>query len=120
MKKYLFILTAFASLTGCYYDNKQDLYPSVTSCDTTGVTYSGKVVSIIQSQCYSCHSASTGLGNVVLEGYSNLKAYADNGKLVGVIEHSPGFSPMPQGASKMSDCEIAVIKKWIADGALQQ
>ena len=115
MKK-TFLISSLMLLAGCYYDNKEDLYPSVISCDTTGVTYSGKVVSIIQSNCYTCHSASAALGNVVLEGYTNLKTYADNGKLVGVIEHAPGYSPMPQGGAKLGECDIAVIRKWVSDG----
>jgi hypothetical protein len=31
--------------------------------------------------------------------------------------HSPGFSPMPQNDNKLSECNIAKIKKWIATGA---
>ena len=118
MKKLLVISSTALLLAGCYYDNKEDLYPSAASitCDTAGVTYSGKVLSIIQTNCYVCHGSGSTLGNVNLDGYSNLKTYADNGKLVGVIEHQNGFSPMPQGVSKLADCDISIIKKWISDG----
>ena len=117
MKKGLIIFTCVGFLSGCYYDNREDLYPSIVACDTGAVTYSGKVLSIIQSNCYACHGAGIGLGNVTLEGYANLKTYADNGKLAGVIEHQNGFSPMPQGGAKLPTCDISVIKKWISDGA---
>jgi len=116
IKKYLSLLPAAAMLGGCYYDKKQDLYPSVIACDTTPVTYSGKVLSMIQSNCYSCHGSGSVSGNVNLDGYTNLKIYADNGKLIGVMEHKAGYSPMPQGGSKLSDCDINVVKKWIHDG----
>jgi len=114
------ILTAFslaALLSGCYYDNKEDLYPVIVACDSGAVTYSGKVLSIIQSNCYACHTTANTLGNMNLEGYSNLKVVADNGKLAGVIEHQNGFSPMPQGGTQLNSCDISVIKKWISDGA---
>ena len=114
--KIIIILFAMTFLGGCYYDNVQDLYPNRAVCDPGKVTYSGKVLSIIQTNCYSCHGTGSVLGNVHLDGYSNLKIYADNGKLLGVIEHQNGFSPMPQGA-KLSDCDINVIKKWISDGS---
>lgn len=116
MKKNLIILLFASMFAGCYYDNREDLYPAIVSCDTAAVTYSGKVLAIIQSNCYGCHGSGSTLGNVNLDGYSNLKTYADNGKLVGVIEHQDGFSPMPQGGSKLNDCDISVVKKWISDG----
>jgi mono/diheme cytochrome c family protein len=105
-------------LAGCYYDNKEDLYPSVTACDTADVTYSGKVLSVIQENCYACHGSASTLGNVNLDGYSNLKACAESGKLLGAIEHQNGFSPMPQGGNRLSDCDIAVIKNWISNGTV--
>jgi len=120
MKKTVVIISVVMSgiglLTGCYYDNQEDLYPK-TTCDVASVTYAGNVLSIIRSNCYSCHNATAQLGNVNLEGYANLKIYSDNGKLAGVIDHQSGFSPMPQGGTKLSDCDIAIIKKWIAGGA---
>ena len=118
MKNLAILVSLTLLITGCYYDNKEDLYPSAVSCDTGSVTYSGKVLSIIQSNCYACHGSGNTLGNVNLDGYANLKLVADNGKLIGVIEHQAGFSPMPQGGTRLSDCNIAVIKKWISDGTM--
>ena len=117
MKKAFNILILSLLLAGCYYDKQEDLYPSVTACDTSVVTYSGKVLSIIQSNCYTCHGSGSTLGNVNLDGYANLKLYADNGKLSGAINHRTGFSQMPQGGSKLSDCDLMVIEKWINDGS---
>ena len=109
-------LVIAVTMTGCWYDNLQDLHPQST-CDVSNVTYAGSVLPVISANCYSCHNAASQLGNVNLEGYSNLKAYANNGKLVGVIEHQTGFSPMPKTGGKLSDCEIAIIKQWISNGA---
>lgn len=116
MKKSLTILALTALLAGCYYDKQEDLTPAGTACDTSGVTYSGKVLAIIQNNCYGCHGSGNTLGNVNLDGHTNLKAYAVNGKLSGVINHKNGFVAMPQGAGKLSDCDILVIEKWINDG----
>lgn len=116
MKKSLNILAFTLLIAGCYYDKQEDLTPAGIACDSSAVTYSGKVLSIIQSNCYSCHGSGNVLGNVNLDGHANLKAYADNGKLSGAINHRTGYSAMPQGAGKLSDCDIQVIEKWISDG----
>ncbi|MBP7239329.1 MAG: hypothetical protein KBA14_03825 [Saprospiraceae bacterium] len=57
-------------------------------------------------------------GNVILEGYDNLKVYVDNGKLLGSMKQASGFEPMPQNAPKIGDCDIAKTEQWILDGAL--
>ncbi len=104
--------------SGCYYDVAEELYPS-SSCNTADVSYSGFVDPTMKSFCYVCHSTTSGPanGNIILEGYSNIKVYVDNGKLVGAIKHDSNFSPMPQGGSKLSDCTIAKIESWVAAGA---
>jgi hypothetical protein len=109
-------LTLFQS---CYYDVEEELYPSSGNCDTTDVTYSGFVVQTLESFCYTCHSQSAGPsnGNVILEGYSSLKVYVDNGALVGSISHSSDFSAMPKFGSKLSDCTINKISAWVNMGA---
>lgn len=120
MKRFLSgLIAASAILTagGCYYDVEEDLYGPVI-CTTENQSYVHDVVPIIQNNCYVCHAQGVNLGNVTLEGYNSLKVYVDNGKLVGVINHSSGFPQMPQGASKLSDCNISKIEAWIDQGAL--
>ena len=103
--------------SGCYYDVAEELYPaSDTFCDTTNITYSLKVLPVIQDNCYSCHSGSAPSGNVGLDSYTKLKTQADNGKLIGTISHAAGFSAMPQGGNKLSNCEISTIQTWINNG----
>jgi hypothetical protein len=115
MKKsnYIFILATAVLFTGCYYDVEEELYPS--TCDTSSVTFAS-VNTILQANCLSCHNSSLSSGNVNLDGHTQVKTYADNGKLMGTITHSSGFVPMPQGGNKLSDCEIATIQKWILNG----
>lgn len=87
------------------------------SCDTLNVTFSSSINSLIQSNCVGCHNGSLASGQVNLEGYSNVKATAQNGSLLGSISHSTGFFPMPKGISKLSDCEIAMVRIWIDQGS---
>jgi uncharacterized membrane protein len=87
-------------------------------CDTATFTYNARVKPILQTYCYGCHSgdAINGAG-IILDKYDELRAYVDPGFLLETITHAPGASPMPKGAAKLSDCNIAIISKWIAAGA---
>jgi hypothetical protein len=102
-------------IASCYYDKEETLYPlGSSSCDSAGtISYAQKVVPIFQQQCYSCHSGGAPSGGIAMGTYNADKVIALNGKLYGSISHASGFSPMPQGGAKMSDCNLAIIKKWI-------
>src|SRR5574338_244756 len=112
------LLFAF-SLSSCYYDVESQLYPnSNTHCDTVTVTYSTTIRNILLSNtCLGCHSGSAvSGGNIVLDNYTSVKNYAQNGRLYGSVNHSAGYAPMPQGGNKISSCNILQIKKWIDSG----
>jgi hypothetical protein len=114
------IATIFA-LNSCYYDIESQLYPvGSANCDTTNITYSTTVRSILQTySCLGCHSGSGASGgNIILDNYNSVKTYALNGKLYGSISHASGYVAMPSGGNKMSPCNIIKIKKWIDLGML--
>jgi hypothetical protein len=112
------VFALVALLVGCYYDNEEELYPA-TTCDTATVTYSTDVVSILtNNQCIACHNNTSPSGGIDLDNHADLKISVDNGKLMGSINHSSGFSPMPQGsASKINQCSIDKLQAWVAAGA---
>ena len=105
------------TMTGCYYDDEETLYPA-GDCVTTDISYIDDIVPIIQQNCYTCHSAAVNEGNITLEGHGNIATYALNGRLLGAIRHSQGFVPMPQNAPKLNACNIAKIEQWVSEGAL--
>ena len=99
-------------------NNNPDPPGSGNNCDTANMQYMADVVPILQNNCYRCHGSSTSSGSfgIVLEGYNNLKSYAESGTLIGVITHAQGFVPMPQDGGKLSDCNINKVKSWIENG----
>ena len=107
-------------LASCYWDKKDKLYPAIAgACDTTAAaTYSGIVKPILQSSCAigGCHDA-TASGGVILTGVAGAQTIARDGRLVGVINHASGFSPMPKNTAKLDDCSILQITRWVASGA---
>ena len=104
-------------LASCYYDVEEELYPTL-ECQTENATYTGDVLPILNDNCYRCHDAANNFGNITLEGYDRLLEYVDNGKLLGSIQHEPGFSHMPKNAAQLLDCEIEKIEAWVTAGAL--
>lgn len=109
-------LIALLAVSSCYYDVEEELYPTL-ECDTANLTYSGSILPIIAGKCYKCHDAANNFGNITLEGYANLKKYADSGQLVGVVKHQSGYSPMPKNEAQLVACDIEKIEAWVAAGA---
>jgi len=122
MKSTIIILLITVVFTSCYYDNKEELYPQdlTNVCDTTAVTYSGTVAVIMTSSCSTvgCHVGSLPASGIAFDNYTTVKAYADNGHLMGTIKHETGYSPMPKAAQQLTDCQIAQLDAWINAGAL--
>ncbi|MEP6749962.1 MAG: hypothetical protein ABJB86_19645 [Bacteroidota bacterium] len=83
------------------------------------VFYTKDIVPILQTNCYQCHSTANDVSGILLDNYGGLKFYAQNGYLYGAISHSSGYRPMPDDGGKLSDCNIAMIKKWIDAGTPQ-
>jgi hypothetical protein len=123
MKNFLFAvlitLISMLAFNACYYDVESQLYPAGgTTCDTTNVTYSITIRSILQNNnCLTCHSGTGAAGNnIVLDSYTSVKTYAQNGKLYGSINQDPGFVAMPQGGTKISVCDLNRVRIWINSG----
>jgi hypothetical protein len=116
----LIIMAFVAGLTRCVYNKEEILYPQLSSgCDTTNVTFSGKVSPIISDNCLRCHGNDVAIANgggMMLEGYSNVKANIN--RVYGAISHLSGYSAMPKDGSKLSDCTIQTVKIWKDAGAL--
>lgn len=120
MKKCLLPVLLFVlalSQTACYYDVEEELYPDQTVCENTSVTFSQHIEPLIVSICQNCHSNSNMSGNISLEGYDNIKERADNGDLMGAVNHEPSYTPMPQGQPKLPQCDIEAIQIWIDNGS---
>lgn len=91
--------------------------PDASGCDTTNISYTTHIRPVMQAKCNGCHGGSFPSAGLDLTTYGSLATIALNGKLLGVVEHQPGYSPMPQGGNKLPDCEIRQIRSWIEDGA---
>lgn len=114
-------IVPFFMFQGCYYDSKEYIFPeAMNSCDTTSITYTTSIQPALDQYCLACHSNNTAQSygaNVKLEDYSDVFVAAQNGSLYGAMSHSAGYSPMPKGASQLSDCILVSFKSWIDAGS---
>ncbi|MFN8436147.1 MAG: hypothetical protein U0V72_00810 [Cytophagales bacterium] len=108
MNKQIFSLTATVivalglATVSCKND-KKTATPSTASCtDTSNVTFS-TIKPILTSNCANCHSG--------IDTESGFGAYSQS-NILGTINHTAGYSPMPKNGSKLSDCDILKIQKY--------
>jgi hypothetical protein len=88
-----------------------------STCDVSNVTFSGTISSILSTNCYGCHAGNFPSGGIDLTSYADASAVAKDGRLHGAVNHLQGYEPMPQNTSRLDDCTINKIEKWISDGA---
>ena len=119
--KALTLVSATLLLGACTSQNGEDLLASggtpAPACDTTHVTYAGTIAPLLQQSCSSCHGGSQPAAGFAVGSYTQVQAKAANGHLLGTVNHDPGYSPMPKGAAKLSDCDLAKLHQWVAAGA---
>ena len=122
---FLFIMTA--TLSGCYYDNVEELHPGLdkacldaNSSDT--LTYNSNVKWIIDGSCgttgsqgVNCHGSNS-IKSFPLTAYTEIKNCVNNYNFLDDIKHAAGADDMPKGGGKLTDCQIKVIENWINQG----
>lgn len=118
-------LGSVLALQSCYYDKLNELKVNVNNaCDTTSKpTYNDNVVAVLNNNnCTNdaCHGASGGSSGVALNNYANVKKVALNDRLPGAINHFTSFTPMPNDAIKIRQCDIDLIQRWIDKNCLEK
>lgn len=109
---------------------------SLVSISATGqdaasakVTYQDQVQAVFRNRCNSCHNADKQKGGLNLESYATTIAGGSSGAVVeagdpdsstllALVMHTDE-PKMPPNSPKIPDEEIAVIRKWIEGGALE-
>jgi len=115
--KILVSVSLFLLFTSCTYHNEQEYFASTNdTCKTENLSFQTDIQPILQSNCISCHNTGYASGGINLEGYENVKPYAQSGILSKVINHENGVTAMPMNADKLSDCDINKIDAWIDQG----
>lgn len=114
------VAIALAVGTSCKKTNAEDLVvveeedtvSNNTSnlCEPEGL-YLTEVKPIIEANCVSCHAPSQSVDYIPLDTHTDL--VANSGSLMSSINQDGSALAMPQGAPKLSDCDIQTIQKWV-------
>ncbi len=122
MKFVLIILTVVISaslLQSCYYDKEDLLYSGKAPCDSSVTAkFSSEVLPVMKVSCNTggCHNTIDAASGVILDTYNGVKAQVANGRLMGSMNQTGGYSAMPKGSGKLNSCTIAKIQQWINSG----
>ena len=121
-KKLLFILLTlflgFILVWSCKHEPEDivDLNPPEPEiCDTLNITYPENVYPIFDQYCVFCHGGSIPEAGIDLTNFEDVSFLAQNGQLLGSINHDPAYSAMPQDGDKLSFCQIRTITIWVND-----
>jgi len=125
MKKvFLFFITISIILvvSQCTYHNVEEYYANtldtITNCgDTIDVSFSKDVFPLVADHCISCHNDITQYAGRNYDSYEGILEVVENGKLLKVINHEPGYVQMPKNADKLAQCYIDIIEAWIRQGS---
>lgn len=111
------IILGVSMLSSCYYDNKEELYPNTygtqITCDTTNLTYTNSIKTIIDANCASSSCHSTGGTSPDLSSYTNVTSNITRVKVRAIdLKTMPASAPL-------SVCEINKLQAWINAGTPQ-
>jgi len=104
---------------------KAGAQPSLSSSSTTDshVTFNRDIAPIMYQNCASCHRPGEA-GPFPLLTYSDVKKHANQIVAVTHTRFMPPWLPEPGGLKlqqerRLSDAQIAVIQKWVEQGAIE-
>lgn len=98
-------------------DDASSQVPGCTATPSATISYQKDVYPIIKQNCMSCHDANNHSGGIVIENYEQIALSGKSGELYNsVMISSNGKAYMPKGG-RLMDCEIALLKAWVDQGA---
>jgi mono/diheme cytochrome c family protein len=118
----------FLLLLACWLPQIASSDDSPDSKDTA-ISYYEQVRPIFQAHCQGCHQPAKANGEYVMTAFDRLikggeseeraivAGKPDGSYLVELITPTDGEAEMPQGKPPLSESEIALIRKWITEGA---
>ncbi len=124
------LAAAFALLLGGVAPAQETKPADAAAPSAKPVSFFREVRPILQAQCTGCHQPAKAGGKVVLTGHDDLLASDRHGDpivapgkpdesalLVAITPHDGKPPKMPKGKAPLSDAQVALLRRWIAEGA---
>jgi mono/diheme cytochrome c family protein len=107
----LFVAFILGFGSSCTNDSVSDLTTPTT--EDVEVTYSSRIVQIMNNQCVSCHGANNPSAGLSLHTYEKVRESVEEGGLIERISLPQGNSlMMPQGGNRLSQNDINAVITW--------
>lgn len=100
-------------------DDDPVIDPVVDTCETEGISYTTGISAILNASCAVAGCHVVGGGAFAMDDYTSAFVAVGFNRIVGSINHSDGFLPMPypSGSDKISQCNIDKLTAWVNSGA---
>lgn len=115
----IFVFAACSKKTNPSKTTETAVVTEAAPAKPAATSYSSAVQSLVQAKCSPCHIPSKGGNKLNIENYEIAKKNIAD--IIARVEKNPnemGFMPMRN--AKLSEEEIGVFKKWLADGLLEK
>ncbi len=121
MKNFSFFLTLVVVIVFAACSQKSNPAKTVAAEEVKvkSITYTGDIMPLIAAKCSPCHLPSKGGNKANFESYEGAKKYVVE-MLSRVIKAPTDRGFMPKMNPKLSEDEIAVIRKWGEQGLLEK
>ena len=121
MKNVLVVLTLFVALlfAACAKKSTPTTTAAAEPAKPKATSFTKDLMPLIQMKCSPCHLPSKGGNKANFETFAGAQKFG--AAMVSRIEMEPGqrgFMPF-KSPTKLSAEEIAVFKKWVSDGMLE-
>lgn len=115
--RYLVMGILMLSLSQCYDDSEEELYPTLEVCKETNISFADDIMPMINGSCIACHGSNAAQDGGGISLLSHAEISASKANILKSI--SPGAStPMPKGTMGMDKCAVQQFNAWINEGAL--
>jgi mono/diheme cytochrome c family protein len=103
--------------------------PPADAASPAAVSYQRQVRPILQANCHGCHRPDKASGGLDMTAFTNLLGSGESGApavvpgnpdesyVVALITPRGGEAAMPQGKRPLAASQIALIRRWIEEGA---
>ncbi|MBI86185.1 MAG: hypothetical protein CMJ81_23560 [Planctomycetaceae bacterium] len=101
-----------------------------TKGSTTQLSYYQQILPILRARCHGCHQPAKSGGNYEMTQFNHLLAggeseatavvpgHPDQSRLLQLITPNGDVAEMPRGRPALSVAKVALIRQWIAEGAM--
>lgn len=120
------ILARTAFLMACVLQSVVGQEPAPTAAPAKPVSFHQQIRPILQASCHGCHQPARVEGDLILTSHAELLAAEDlivpgapkRSMLVDVVTpHGEEAPEMPDDGKPLSEADVQLISRWIAEGA---